>query len=116
MPQEQSLEQQLQGVSRVATHPEFIKVLTRIREAPPSKRRAILRRWARPSVFKKLGIPLAPGIRVTTRYFFEDQKVEGKFATRLSRGTRRAGPQPAAAEPQACRPAGWPERVSAPAA
>jgi len=91
MRQEQTLEQQLKGVSRVATHPEFIKVLTRIREAPTNKRRAILRRWARPSVFKKLGIPLAPGIRVTTRYFFEDQKVEGKFVSKLPGGPRTTG-------------------------
>ena len=85
-----TLEKQLKEVRRVATHPEFIKVLMRIRQAPAQKRRAVLRRWARPSVFKKLGIPLAPGIKVTTRYFFEDQKVEGKLVTKL-RGSRRGG-------------------------
>lgn len=97
MTERQTLQQQLKDVSQVATHPEFIRVLEKIREAPPNKKRAILRRWARPTVFKRLGIPLAPGIRVTTRYFFEDQKIEGKFASRVSGPRRKTARQPQAA-------------------
>jgi hypothetical protein len=78
-----SLRTQFARVKSVATDPAFIKVLEKIKEAPLSKRRAILRAWARPSALKRVGIPVGAGMRITTRYFFEDQKVEGKIRSRV---------------------------------
>lgn len=67
------LKEQLDKVVALWTHPEMIKVLQTVAQAPAKDREELVRRMANVPALKRRGVPVPEGLKVTTRYFFEDE-------------------------------------------
>jgi len=66
-----ALEDQIQRLSQVASHPAVIAAIKELGELPEGERLNAAREIATPQALQERGVPLPDGFRVTTRYFEE---------------------------------------------
>jgi hypothetical protein len=68
---EAALEEQIEALSQVASHPAVISAMKQIGELPETERLDAARELATPEALRERGVPLPAGFRITTRYFEE---------------------------------------------
>jgi hypothetical protein len=74
-PPRREIEEQTRRLNQVWTHPRFIELIQDLEETPENERPEVARRLVTRDELDRRGIPIPPGVRITTRWF-EDPRAQ----------------------------------------